>query len=383
MSEESRMADFVSLLLLSLVKDGHFVAPKPGATYLYKQDMGAVSTICLHVLQDSSAEFIASHMTEFVEKNQYQQGIHVLHYYLYLTEDFSGRDQELLPLLQEWQKVCEEKRILLESVILDLAAASYQTVSGRKLPDKSLREVLEAALRNTANDAADQRRLTQQKEKEFLEWNRSLQPVNRKRRTLWNPVHLLIFVNVVVFFAGLVMSIQSGGGGDFHGDLFQQYGIQDNALIRQGEVWRLITSMFLHADLGHLFGNMLFLLYLGRILLRYYRDGQFWLIYFCSGLAGNLLSFFCTDYRSLGASGAIMGLGGVLIYRIFLGKNRKAFRRGGNYFMIAILVLYNLIYGLFAEGIDNYGHFGGFFAGFLMAWLFSWLDHRKQQQPSG
>ena len=128
--------------------------------------------------------------------------------------------------------------------------------------------------------------------------------------------------------------------------------------------------MFLHADITHLSGNMFSLYYLGTIIRRYYSDSEFWLIYLISGLAGNLLSFFFTDYLSLGASGAIMGLGGVLIYRMFFDREAKRFRHMGNYLMFGFMVLFNLFYGIFSEAnIDNYGHFGGFFAGLLLAWL--------------
>lgn len=70
-----------------------------------------------------------------------------------------------------------------------------------------------------------------------------------------------------------------------------------------------------------------------------------------SGLAGSLLTLLFMDgaTRSLGASGAIMGLGGVLIYRSFLENPQDAFRYAGSYFIIAFMVIYNLFYGLFAE----------------------------------
>ena len=74
--------------------------------------------------------------------------------------------------------------------------------------------------------------------------------------------------------------------------------------------------------------------------------------------------------RTLGASGAIMGLGGVLIYRMFFGKSARAFRYAGSYFILAFMVGYNLIYGLFAENINNFGHYGGFITGFLLAMLY-------------
>lgn len=376
MSEPNRATDFMSTLLLSLVQDAHFVALESSATYLYKQDMGAVSTVCLHLLNERSAEGVAVHMTNFVEKNRPQPGTHVFHYYLYVAEDLACYREEILPLLQKWQETCLDQRILIETVVLDLESGSYQTLSGQKIPDRSLRSVLEQVLEERGADEAAQRQVLEKKTQSFQAWRESSSPVQRTQRRGPNPVTFLLFTNVLVYFAGWIMSLSAGNQ-----DWFMVYGIQDNELIRQGEVWRLVTSMFLHADVAHLFGNMLFLVYLGRVLLRYYRDGVFWIFYLVSGFAGNLLGFFCTDYLSLGASGAIMGLGGVLIYRIFFGADRRSFRRRGNFFVLGLMVLYNLFAGLWQTDIDNYGHFGGFLAGFLLAILYAiWQRSRKRSQ---
>ena len=118
---------------------------------------------------------------------------------------------------------------------------------------------------------------------------------------------------------------------------------------------------------------MLFLFYLGSITVRYYNNAEFFAVYFISGLCGNILSLFLTDYRSLGASGAIMGLGGLVIYRMFFGKNAKLFRKSGNYLIFAVMIVFNLFYGVVVAeaNIDNYGHFGGFIGGFLVAFAIS------------
>ena len=195
---------------------------------------------------------------------------------------------------------------------------------------------------------------------------------------LVNPMTLLILINITIFIVGLIMEIRDGE------DLFKTFGIQDNALIMQGEWWRLFTSMFLHADFAHIFGNMLFLFYLGSITVRYYSDIEFYAVYFLSGLCGNLLSLFFTDYRSLGASGAIMGLGGLVIYRMFFGKNAKLFRKSGNYLIFAFMIVFNLLYGVFAveENIDNYGHFGGFLGGFLVALLITHIRRLRTDKKN-
>ncbi len=65
------------------------------------------------------------------------------------------------------------------------------------------------------------------------------------------------------------------------------FGIQYNDAVLEEEWWRLITSIFLHADFSHLLGNMLMLCYLSSILNNFYSDLEYWIVYMTSGLAGS------------------------------------------------------------------------------------------------
>ncbi len=164
--------------------------------------------------------------------------------------------------------------------------------------------------------------------------------------------------------------------------LLQTWGIQDNELIRQGQWWRLFTPMFLHGGFAHILGNMMSLLYLGRVVSKNYTKLEFLAIYFISGFAGNLLSFFFLgNALSLGASGAIMGLGGAMIFLITLSRNRQYYRRAGNYASLAGIVVFNLFYGIIAAGgnVNNFAHFGGFIAGFLIAWIIEAIETKKSE----
>lgn len=163
--------------------------------------------------------------------------------------------------------------------------------------------------------------------------------------------------------------------------LLQTWGIQNNELIRQGQWWRLFTPMFLHGGFAHILGNMVSLLYLGRVVSKNYTKLEFLAIYFISGFAGNLLSFFFLgNALSLGASGAIMGLGGAMIFLITLSRNRQYYRRAGNYASLAGIVVFNLFYGVIAVGdnVNNFAHFGGFIAGFLVAAFIEGVLTRKR-----
>ena len=140
------------------------------------------------------------------------------------------------------------------------------------------------------------------------------------------------------------------------------------------------TSMFLHADVGHLAGNMLMLVFLNRILKNFYTYAQYWIIYLLSGITGSLFTLLMgPNVLSLGASGAVMGLGGALFYRMFFGKNAKYFRHIGSAATIVIMVVYNLIYGLSDSSVNNYAHFSGFAAGFIVALIIQILKSKNKK----
>ncbi|WP_281239765.1 rhomboid family intramembrane serine protease [Flavobacterium praedii] len=142
--------------------------------------------------------------------------------------------------------------------------------------------------------------------------------------------------------------------------------------IRAGEQIRLISSGFLHADMGHLFFNMLTLYFFAPVVFNYLGEFSFVLIYFGSLIFGSLLTMlFHKDdynYRAVGASGAVTG---VLYSAILLQPDMML----GLFFIIpipayifGILYLLYSIYGMRAKN-DNIGHtahFGGAIGGYLI-----------------
>ncbi|MBP5312527.1 MAG: rhomboid family intramembrane serine protease [Clostridia bacterium] len=191
-------------------------------------------------------------------------------------------------------------------------------------------------------------------------------------------VYILLGLNVLVFILGYISKAVYGY------DYLYLYGVQYNRFVFEGEWWRLFSAMFLHADIYHLAGNMLSLFYLGTVVSRYFSKLEFLVLYFVSGFFGNLLSlwFLPENLVSLGASGAVLGLGGVLIYMLVLSKNKRAFRSTGNFFSLAIMVIFNLVYGVIKTGsdINNFAHFGGFIAGFLLALVIEKIVEKKRSR---
>ena len=142
------------------------------------------------------------------------------------------------------------------------------------------------------------------------------------------------------------------------------YGAKDNDLMIQGQYWRFITPVFLHANLLHVGLNMLNFFVLGIFLERLVGHLRFLLIYLLTGVISIIASFyFIPQEISVGASGAIFGLVGA--YSVFVLTHRRAFRNNGYpaLLWLVLIIGVNLSIGLFIPNVDNYAHLGGLLSG--------------------
>ncbi|WP_147532355.1 rhomboid family protein [Bacillus marasmi] len=153
-------------------------------------------------------------------------------------------------------------------------------------------------------------------------------------------------------------------GGSTNSATLIKFGAKFNPLILEGEWWRFFTPIFLHIGFLHLFMNSLALFYLGPLVERIFGNARFIVIYLFAGFLGSLASFVTSPNLSAGASGAIFGCFGALLY--FGVMNPKLFFRtmGAN---ILFVIGLNLVFGFTVQGIDNAGHIGGLVGGFLAA----------------
>lgn len=150
-----------------------------------------------------------------------------------------------------------------------------------------------------------------------------------------------------------------------------KYGAKDNDLIQQGQYWRFVTPLFLHANALHVGLNMLNFLVLGIFLERLVGHLRLLLIYIVTGVVSIIASYiFSPQEVSVGASGAIFGLVGA--YSIFVLVHRNAFRHGGIPALLWLVVIIgiNLGLGFAISNVDNYAHIGGLASGFLLGWFF-------------
>jgi rhomboid protease GluP len=150
-------------------------------------------------------------------------------------------------------------------------------------------------------------------------------------------------------------------------DLLELYGAKINEAIIAGEIWRLVTPIFLHVSIIHILFNMYFLYVIGPAMEHYYGATRYLLLYFLAGISGNVMSFYLSPNPSMGASTALFGL--VAAQGVFIYRNRAFFgdRARGMLRNTLFLVVVNLLIGL-TPGIDDWGHVGGLLGGLAFAW---------------
>lgn len=176
----------------------------------------------------------------------------------------------------------------------------------------------------------------------------------------------LIVINIAVFLLFTFM-------GDTEDTMFMlAHGAMYEPYIVEGqEYYRLFTSLFLHFGISHLLNNMIILGALGWNLEFETGRVRFMIIYFISGLGGNLLSLWMNMKASqmvvsAGASGAVFGLMGALLCVAV--KNHGSIGRLTNK-GILIMVALSLYFGVTSSGVDNAAHIGGLVCGFLAAMI--------------
>ncbi|MEW5974864.1 MAG: rhomboid family intramembrane serine protease [Acidobacteriota bacterium] len=174
--------------------------------------------------------------------------------------------------------------------------------------------------------------------------------------------YLIIALNILLF------ALLQLGGGSSNPKTLIEFGARYNPLISQGEYWRLVSNIFLHAGYLHILCNMYGLFSLGSIIERLYGPARFLFLYLVSGLAGSVASWLLTPNLSLGASGAVFGIAGVLITYGFKHRDTIPHQLAASFGRGAVpFVALNLFLGFSHPQIDNYAHVGGLLAGMIIS----------------
>ena len=167
--------------------------------------------------------------------------------------------------------------------------------------------------------------------------------------------YILIAINVILFIIPLLF-------GEYN-SLINNFCV-DASLIRSGQYYRILTVIFLHGSILHLLFNCYALFVIGSQVENFMGKFKYLIIYLFSGICGSIFSMIFSSYPSIGASGAIFGLMGALVYfgyhyRVYLGNVVKS--------QIIPLILLNLCIGFLSSGIDNFAHIGGLIGGSLIS----------------
>ncbi len=181
---------------------------------------------------------------------------------------------------------------------------------------------------------------------------------------------IILVLNIVVYLAYT-----------FIGESVYNIGCLDASLvIRQKEYYRILSCTFLHIDIEHIVGNMIFLVALGQMLETSIGHIRFIIVYLLSGIGGSILSLIyivltAQHYTSIGASGAVFGLIGALLFLVVINNGRF-----GDISLPRILfaIFYMIYSGYNSLQTDNSAHIGGLICGLLSMMVLYAFYHKHQ-----
>ena len=173
-------------------------------------------------------------------------------------------------------------------------------------------------------------------------------------------LNVLIFLGTDLFF--------------FQDDRVAEWGALSWYRVKEyGEWYRLLTCMFLHDGPQHIFNNMLVLTYTGACVEQQIGKARYGILYFGAGVLAGFTSMVYNmnlgnPVYSLGASGAVFGVMGALLFLVLF---RKKYATGYSIRQMMIMVIFSLYGGIASQGVDNAAHIGGFIAGFFLTAILS------------
>ena len=212
----------------------------------------------------------------------------------------------------------------------------------------------------------------------FIKVTDNINKKNEKRNKIAEKIFSYkqpIVTYIIIAICIILFILMELSGGSTNSQVLLKYGANLDVLVKNGEYYRLFTCIFLHIGIMHLLCNLYSLYVIGREVENLFGKVKYIIIFILSGIFGSIMSLaFTHNTISAGASGAIFGLLGALLYfgmhyRTYLGE---AIKRS----IIPIIVV-NLIIGFFAEGIDLAAHIGGLVGGVLVAMMVGVPDKSK------
>ena len=187
-----------------------------------------------------------------------------------------------------------------------------------------------------------------------------------------NAFTILLGLNIVMFVISMALGSFNGSG------LYTLLllGAENNELVLSGQVWRMITSAFLHAGVIHIFANMYYFFQLGRFIEEHFGSKKLFAVYILTAITASALSVLAGEVGiqpaaiSVGASGAVFGLLG-LVFVSSWRSERNPFHVGLplDYRQLIPYLIFSLILGVVTPGINNAAHIGGFIGGAILGFI--------------
>lgn len=193
----------------------------------------------------------------------------------------------------------------------------------------------------------------------------------------------IVLICIVLYVLALLLDFSSlslFGGSIFNllspvNESLYKLGMGGRIPMAAGRWWTLITATYLHGGILHIGFNMLWLRRIGPLVEELFGASRFWIIYTISGLAGSILTTIMGTPFFVGASGAIFGLLGALIY---YGRHRGG-TFGSNIFrQMLIWAGFLFFFGFLSARVDNWGHLGGFLGGLAVAAILGYQERSRQ-----
>lgn len=189
-----------------------------------------------------------------------------------------------------------------------------------------------------------------------------------EKRSIGETLRSLPWITVLLVAANVIVYFLCTSGWDL---LYNKGDLAGRAVVDGGEYYRIYTSMFLHAGVSHLSSNMLVLYFLGEIIERYLGRIRYFLLYFLSGTGAAAASIWYQYHThrfaaSVGASGAVYGVLGALLWLVVAGRGRF---QNVTLTRMLFFIIYSIYSGFTATNIDNAAHVGGLVCGFLLTAL--------------
>ena len=209
---------------------------------------------------------------------------------------------------------------------------------------------------NLSTDAIDLEQIIKKTE----DVNDTTQKKNKIYEDIFKPKKAIvtnaIILACVLYFILMVFNTN----GNLSANNLLKYGANYQGYVQSGEWYRLFSCIFVHASILHLLLNMYAFKIIGSQVESFLGKIKFIVVFIVSGLIGSLFSAILTKSVSVGASGAIFGVLGSLLYfayhyRLILGNSLK--------YEILPVVIFNLLIGLFIPGVDVWAHIGGLVGG--------------------